>query len=261
MGSAALSLVPRLADARGALLTASLVPLLAEAKGAFASLATLPASLVALLAEGRGCDRLPCDCLTDGRATPASPEGTPAFLPKGRLGTLLLTALLGLAEGRGAMAGSPSSLLVILRADGRGLDPALPMSLALALGCLGAAKGSDAEMDSAAEEDRDRLVRRTPLLLRRPVTSGSCAVDGLQCGNVHHTLVSETVQCTLPVEQCHGLMLVDTSVLYNRTALYIRQLKTAVSQHYETGDASNCAVPSVLSTLYCSKRTVTSLCL
>lgn len=162
------------------LLGASLVPLLAEAKGTFASICKLAASLVALRAEGKGCDLLPCDCLTAGTDPPTSPEGTPAFLPMGRIGTLLLTALLSLAEGKGAIAGSASSLLVILRADGSGLDPVLPTSLRLALGCRGAAVGADAVMDSAAEEERERLVRCMPLLLRRPPKSGSCAMDGLK---------------------------------------------------------------------------------
>ena len=59
------------------------------------------------------------------------------------------------------------------------MDAVLPTSLRLVLGRLRAAADSDGAMEAAAEEERDRGVRPMPLLLRRPVRSGSCAVGGL----------------------------------------------------------------------------------
>lgn len=66
-----------------------------------------------------------------------------------------------------------------LRAEGRGLEAALPTSLRLVLGRRRAAVGSMTPMDWAAEEDLDRLVRMPLLLRRRLVNRGPCAVAGL----------------------------------------------------------------------------------
>ena len=70
--------------------------------------------------------------------------------------------------------------LLYLQAVGRGLEAVLPTSLRLVLGRRRAALESAATMDSAADDDLDRLVRCMPLLLRRRlVNKGSWAVDGL----------------------------------------------------------------------------------